>query len=119
MKTILIVEDDLSNLEVMTMILQQSNFEVKGFSKGEGFILNVMKTKPDLIIIDVLLNGEDGKDLCKLVKANDSLRHIPTLMTSTGDKSNLIADCKADGYIEKPYAIEDLIKIVNGYLFLN
>ena len=119
MKKIIVIDDDGSNLEVIALVLEHAGYEVHTYFSGKNFLKNVAALMPDLIILDIILNGEDGRDLCKMIKNSNAFKSIPTLMISIGDKRHLIDDCLADGYIEKPFAIEDLASTVNSYLRQN
>jgi len=119
MRKIIVIDDDTSNLDVIALVLEHAGYKVYSFASGKDLLKNVSDIGPDLIILDMLLNGEDGRDLCKLIKTTAQYQFIPVLMISIGDKRHLIADCMADGYIEKPFAIEDLARTVSSYLSPN
>jgi len=115
MKKIIVIDDDGSNLEVIALILEHEGHQIHGFFDGTDLLKNVERIRPDLIIIDMMLNGEDGRDLCKMLKTHPGFKNISVLIISIGNKEHLIADCLADGYIEKPFELETFTKLVNSY----
>lgn len=116
MKKIIVIDDDSSNLEVIGLILEHAGHYVHSYADSTDLLMNVDRIHPDLIIIDMMLNGEDGRELCKMLKSHPGFEEIPVLMISIGNKEHLIADCLADGYIEKPFELEMLTMVVNSYL---
>ena len=116
MKKIIVIDDDSSNLEVIGLILEHAGHHVYCYADGTDLLMNVDRLRPDLIIIDMMLMGEDGRELCKMLKNHPGFKTIPVLMISIGNKEHLIADCLADGYIEKPFEMDMLTLVVNSYL---
>jgi CheY-like chemotaxis protein len=116
MKKIIVIDDDESNLDVICLILEHAGHNPHCYTSGTDLLVKVDRIGPDLIIIDMMLSGEDGRNLCRMLKTHPDFKKIPVLMISIGNKEHLIAECFADGYIEKPFELEVLTEVVNSYL---
>lgn len=117
MSKILVVDDDVDILSVMEMLLSMKGFEVQVTSKGENAFPKVESFKPDLILLDVLISGYDGRTICKQLKANKQTSHIPVIMFSAHPGAAVsIADYGADDFIPKPFDVGNLMKKVNAQL---
>ena len=83
------VEDDNSIRDLMIYTLNSAGFEAKGFAEGESFFEALQDQKPDLIMLDVMLPGDDGITILKKLKAQSNTAHIPVIM-ATAKVRNLI-----------------------------
>ncbi len=119
MPLIYILEDDNSVRELEAYALQGSGFEVKGFEEPKSFYNALDTQKPDLIIIDVMLPGEDGVSITKKLRANSEFKRIPIVMVTAKD-SEIDAikglDGGADDYITKPFSVMIFISRVKAVL---
>ena len=97
---IYIVEDDASIRELEQYALQSNGYEVQGFESAEPFWQAMRTAEPELVILDVMLPGEDGFSILK------KLRNPPSLDTVRG------LDCGADDYIAKPFGIMEFLSRV-------
>ncbi|MEO8822259.1 MAG: response regulator [Ginsengibacter sp.] len=117
MSKILVVDDDIDILSVMEILLSMKGFEVEVTSKGENTIPKIESFKPDLILLDVLISGYDGRAICKQLKSNETTRNIPVIMFSAHPgAAATIADYGADDFIAKPFDVNNLMKKVNFQL---
>ncbi len=115
-KRILVVDDDESILEVMQLVLEDEGYNVQTSLNGACF-LHMNSDLPDLILLDVLLSGEDGREICKRLKSEEKTRHIPVIMHSAHYSASMIAETSgADGFLVKPFHIDELIDVVKRYL---
>ena len=73
-KKILIVDDNMFMIEVMTYILINKGYEVIALTDGDEVLNNIAANHPDLVILDAILPGMDGRDVCKLLKLNKSTK---------------------------------------------
>lgn len=120
MPRILVVDDDIDILSVMEVLLTMKGFEVEVTAKGENTFPKIDTFRPDLIILDVLISGHDGRTICKQLKSNEATKHIPVIMFSAHPgAAATIADFGADDFISKPFDVEDLIKKVNIQLAID
>lgn len=117
MSRILVVDDDTDILSVMEILLTMKGFEVEVTAKGENTVPKINSFKPDLILLDVLISGHDGRTICKQLKTNKDTQHIPVIMFSAHPAAAAtIADYGANDFIAKPFDISNLLKKVNEQL---
>ena len=117
MSKILVVDDDVDILSVMEILLSMKGFDVEVTSKGENTFPKIESFKPDLILLDVLISGHDGRVICKQLKSNKSTSHIPIIMFSAHPgAAATISDYGADDFIAKPFDVNNLIQKVNYQL---
>ncbi|MDQ7032205.1 MAG: response regulator transcription factor [Desulfonauticus sp.] len=112
MDKILIVEDELDILNLLDINLQQAGFQTDLCTDGLEALKRVEEFKPDLILLDLMLPGLDGLEVCKAVKKNPDTFHIPILMlTARGEEVDRIVgfELGADDYVVKPFSIRELI----------
>ncbi len=108
MKHIYLVEDNLDIRELIEYLFSDSEFNVHGFATARTFWENIQRAHPDLIIMDVMLVDGNGVEICKKIKADETLKHIPILLMSANLNNKALADCAAEDYISKPFDINDL-----------
>ena len=102
-KAVVVVEDDESIREALTLILQMEGYNVTQYTDGLKLINN-FEIIPDIYLIDRLLSGIDGLDLCKHIKNNDKTAHVPVIILSaTPGLENMSRNAGASGFIEKPF----------------
>lgn len=117
MSKILVVDDDVDILSVMEILLSMKGFDVEVTSKGENTFPKIESFKPDLILLDVLISGHDGRVICKQLKSNKSTSHIPVIMFSAHPgAAATISDYGADDFIAKPFDVNNLMQKVNNQL---
>lgn len=117
---ILIVDDDLEILNLLEQFLISYNFTVTKAEDGLD-ALNLLKEnlKPDLVILDVMMKGMDGISLCREIRLNESLKHLPIIMlTACGEDSDRILGLElgADDYMPKPFNLRELLARVRAVL---
>jgi twitching motility two-component system response regulator PilH len=116
MSQVLLVEDSKAEAEKLTRYLQNQGLSVLGVTSGEEAELRLKHEKPILILLDVILPGESGFELCRKLKANPITQNIPIVICSTKDKevdktwANMSG---ADAYLTKPVSEELLQQTVN------
>jgi DNA-binding response OmpR family regulator len=109
-KTILAIDDDTDILNIISIILKNRGYNVITDTTG-NYIENMQLPFPDLIILDIALNGYDGRDICKKLKSYQLTAAIPVLFFSANlDLQHICKEFKADDYLTKPFEIQDLIK---------
>lgn len=105
MPTVLLVEDSLTETEMLTLCLRQAGLSVISVTSCEDAEIKLQAQKPDLIILDVILPGQSGFELCRKLKSNSETRHIPVLICSTkGTEADKLWGMMlgADAYLAKP-----------------
>jgi PAS domain S-box-containing protein len=119
--TILIVDDTPANLAVVVDSLEGHGYRVIVAQDGEESLRRAELVKPDLILLDVMMPGIDGFDVCRRLKLNVMTRNIPVIfMTSLADTEDVVNGFKAGGvdYVTKPLNIEEVIARVDTHLKL-
>lgn len=104
---ILVVEDDEDILELIRYNLSKDGYRVTCVTSGEKVLDTVRSKKPDAIVLDVMLPGMDGFDVCRLLKQNAATRSTPVLMlTAKSEEADIVAGLElgADDYITKPFS---------------
>ena len=116
---IYIVEDDDAIRELEQYALQSNGYEVASFASSEPFWQAMRTEAPELVILDVMLPGEDGFSILKKLRNTPSLHRLPIIMV-TAKSSELDTvrglDCGADDYISKPFGIMEFISRVRAVL---
>lgn len=118
-KKILVVDDDPDILDAIQFALEDEGYAVTTAEKGE-YAENLRDGNgglPDLIILDVLLSGKDGRLICKKLKGQDETRHIPIIMISAhpgADRS--VREVGADDFLAKPFEVDGLLAMVARYM---
>jgi len=116
-KRILVVDDNRDILEALSMTLEVYGYTVQTTPKGEETFEKVKVFQPHLIILDIMLAGSDGRDICKRLKGNKSTEHIPVLMISALPSVATDAkSCGANGSICKPFDIARLDSSIREFL---
>ena len=113
------VEDDASIRDIEVYTLQSTGFEAEGFPDGVALFAALEDTLPELIILDVMLPGEDGVEILKQLKANIRTRNLPVIMaTAKGAEYDKIMslDLGADDYLVKPFGMMEMVSRVRAVL---
>ncbi len=119
MKKVLIVEDQEDILEVIRITLELDNFDLHAASDGEEGLNMALKLRPDLVLSDVMMPVMDGLQLCKRIKAEQTLKRTRVILLSArGQASDRKAglDAGADAYLTKPYSPLSLLETVRQIL---
>jgi CheY-like chemotaxis protein len=114
MAKILLIDDDPDVRKVMSVMLQKQGYEVETASRREEALQQVATFKPSVILLDVLLSGSDGRELCREIKASEITRHIPIIIFSghPGAASHF-QSYGADDFIAKPFSTATLLEKLN------
>jgi DNA-binding response OmpR family regulator len=110
MKKVLVIDDDPDILEAVQMILESGGYNSDITTKGDETYKKIEGYKPDLIILDVLLSGNDGRRICKNLKADVSTKKIPIIMISAHPTAkDSVKQCGADSFVAKPFSVTELL----------
>jgi putative two-component system response regulator len=118
---ILIVDDVADNIQVAMNILQEDNYDFSFAISGEAAYELLLNNEFDLILLDIMMPGIDGFELCQMMKQNDRLKDIPVIfLTAKVDIDSISHGFKlgAADYITKPFQAEELIVRVKNHLQL-
>jgi DNA-binding response OmpR family regulator len=119
MNKILLVEDSLTDRVLMRKILERHSYDIIEKSNGESFPEFVEEENPDLILLDVVMPGISGYEICRQLKRSEKTRSIPVIFVSSKKKSSDIYWGRmqgADDYLPKPFAPENLLQMVERFL---
>jgi two-component system phosphate regulon response regulator PhoB len=118
-KVILVVDDEEDVLELVSYNLEKNGYNVEKAVAGEEALSKTRTKLPDLIILDLMLPGIDGLEVCKQLKNNPKTEHIPVIMlTAKGEESDVVVGLEvgADDYITKPFSPKVLVAKVRRIL---
>lgn len=119
MATILVIEDDKDIANLIAYHLERANYKVVIAYDGQTGLDLVKKQHPALIILDLLLPEVDGLEVCRILKANEDIKHIPIIMvTAKGEEVDKVVgfELGADDYVVKPFSPRELILRVRAVL---
>ena len=106
-RTVLIVDDDEDLLILIQHALSVEGFDPICSPNGVNIMSIVTRKHPDIVLLDIHMNGTDGVSICKELKLNPETASTPIIMFSANDNINAISqECGADGYITKPFKSE-------------
>ena len=116
---IVVVEDEPDILEVLSFNLQREGFDVTSVSSGTEGIRVIEQERPDLVLLDLLLPGVDGLDICRHIRSEPELKQTPVIMvTAKGEESDIVLGLGvgADDYVQKPFSPKELVARVKAVL---
>ena len=119
MTTVLIVDDSPTVRQMVSEQLRNSGFSVAEAGDGEEAMEKIKVSSPDLVVTDIVMPRKNGYELCRWIKNDPKLKHIPVVMcTSKSEEFDVYWGMKqgADAYIVKPYHPPDLVEAVNKLL---
>lgn len=115
-KHILVVDDDAPILEAMEVLFQESGYRVSTLNNPSNIVQEVTRLKPDLILLDLLLSGADGRDIVRQLKAEVHTQGIPVVLMSADtyikEKSG---EVPVAAYVKKPFDIEELELVIRKH----
>ena len=118
-KEILIVDDEPSVVVAIQFLMQQQGYNVLVAESGEDALDLIYKHKPNLVILDIMLPGIDGYEVCEIVRLNPDYRKVKILfLTARRDEVEIAKGLAlgADAYITKPFSNDKLVEAVNEVL---
>jgi DNA-binding response OmpR family regulator len=120
MPKIVCIEDDAAMVELVTLILKNRGFEVFSANRGPDGLELIASSKPDLVLLDLMMPEMDGWDVYQRMKADDTMRSIPVIVVTAKaqniDKVLGLNIAKVQDYITKPFSPNDLVDSINRVL---
>ncbi|MCK5832237.1 response regulator transcription factor [bacterium] len=119
MKKIAVVEDENDVRKLLNLHLTREGWQVEAFSSGVDFLDIVSKDKFDLLLLDLMIPGLDGLEICKILRSNSDTKALPIIMvTAKGSEADIVLGLElgADDYVSKPFSIRELIARVKSVL---
>ncbi|HES60061.1 MAG: response regulator transcription factor [Calditrichaceae bacterium] len=114
-----VVDDEEDILDLVEYNLEKERFLVERFTAGEDVLHKIKQKKPDLVLLDLMLPGIDGLEVCKTLKKDSEFQSVPIIMlTAKGEESDIVTGLElgADDYIPKPFSPKVLIARVKAVL---
>lgn len=118
-KRIVLIEDDTDLFELVRYNLSKEGFEVSGSQTGKDSLELCERSRPDLILLDVMLPDSDGFEICRKLKAHFSLSQVPVIfLTARGSESDRVLGLElgADDYMVKPFSVRELAARIKLHL---
>jgi len=118
-QTILIVDDETSFLDILQIILQRAGYKTLVTTNGKEGLNMVYSHKPDLVVLDDMLPGISGGDICMTLKNDPSVSHIPVILYSAGPRvreREFIRQIGANASISKPFKPKDVVQMIGNCL---
>jgi two-component system alkaline phosphatase synthesis response regulator PhoP len=119
MARILVAEDDPDIADLLAHYLQRAGFEADLVASGRDVLTRIKKAPPDVLLLDLMLPGLDGLDVCRSVRSDPASAGIPIIMvTAKGEESDRIVGLElgADDYITKPFSPNEVIARIRALL---
>lgn len=114
---ILVADDDAGIVDALQMVLEDADYEVQTTMDGHSVLEVDHKKLPDVILLDIWMSGEDGRDICRNLKSRQETMNIPIIMISaTGDLATSAKAAGADDFLPKPFHMEHLLEKVEKYV---
>jgi len=119
MPKVLLADDSTTELEMMSNALKSAGFDVTEVENGDAALDAIKKERFDCIILDIIMPGKNGYQICRYIKKDEALKDIPVvIVTSKGQDSDKFWGKKqgADEYIVKPFEMDEMVKVVKDLL---
>lgn len=117
MSKIVIVDDSIDLLDVLKFFLEEKGYDVEITTNEKSLISLIKSFSPDLIILDIYLRGEDGREICRQLRKFEETKYLCILMFSASSKA--LIDYKeygADGFLEKPFGLAEVLDKIEAAL---
>lgn len=118
-KIVWIVDDDKGILEALRIVLENSDYQVKVIPHVRGFKKELSISLPDLILLDIYIEDQNGREIVKMLKTSDRTKNIPVILT-TADvfaiKNAKKDKHRAEEFLAKPFPLAELLALVKKYL---
>ena len=116
---ILVVEDEESLLKLESILFTSKGYQVTGARDGNEALRSIAQERPDLVVLDVMLPGLDGFDVCRAIKDDPATNCIPVVMLTAKKSSRDLERGKeagADAYITKPFKSVKVIEVIEALI---
>jgi two-component system phosphate regulon response regulator PhoB/two-component system alkaline phosphatase synthesis response regulator PhoP len=113
------LDDEPDLLELLKVNLRKAGYRVEGFLEAEDLYRYLAREKPHLILLDLMLPGTDGLEVCRHIRRTEGLAGIPIIMlTARGEEADKIVGLElgADDYVTKPFSVKELVARIHAVL---
>ncbi|WP_312423124.1 response regulator [Epilithonimonas sp.] len=117
-KKIIVVDDSPAILDSVKLMLNMEGFEVSNYERGSDMFNSLLQTstKPDVILMDMWLSGEDGRDICKMIKQHQEFKNIPVvIMSASRGLGDSAIESGAIDFIPKPFDLGEIVEKIRYY----
>jgi DNA-binding response OmpR family regulator len=115
-KRIMIADDDPGIVDAVEMLLEFEGYKVTSTVDGST-LLDMKNELPDLLLLDIWMSGEDGRDICKKLKSEALTKNIPVIMVSASrDIKESAMAAGADDFLAKPFEMDELIQKIESLI---
>ena len=116
-KIVLVADDDIDLLQLVKMQLQRAGFSVQLSLNGKGIVKMALDEHPDVILLDITMDGISGGDICKKLKSNSQTSAIPIIMLSANDNiADVAQHCGANDFVRKPFNVQAISDTIARYV---
>ena len=113
LKTILVVDDELGNAEVLSLILEEEGYRVHCASNGRDGLERVREVEPNLVVLDFMMPLMDGAEMGQALRASDQAKHIKILMNSSLPEDAVRQRfTDYDAFLRKPYSVDTVLEVI-------
>ena len=116
MRQLFIVDDDYDILLSLKIWFSKKGFDVKVFQQSKPMFDALYNSMPDLILLDVNLQGEDGRDICKRIKKEFTSNRPVILFSANAHALENYKDNCADDILHKPFSLHEIYNLINSYM---
>ncbi|WP_374443005.1 PleD family two-component system response regulator [Epilithonimonas sp.] len=117
-KKIIVVDDSPAILDSVKLMLNMEGFEVSNYERGSDMFNSLLETstKPNVILMDMWLSGEDGRDICKMIKQHQEFKNIPVvIMSASRGLGDSAIESGAIDFIPKPFDLGEIVEKIRYY----
>ncbi len=114
MKNIMLIDDDPTMLLLLKTLLEMEGFKTSKWEGSHSIFEDIKQKKPDIVLLDVNLRGENGIDVLKQIRQDPEINHTRVILSSGMDYRETAREAGANAFLLKPYMPEDLIKMVKS-----
>ena len=119
-KSVVCIEDEPEMIDLIKLILGRKGFELTGAMGGREGLELIRRTKPDLVLLDLMMPDMDGWEVYQQLKSDDELKHIPVIIVTAKaqsiDKVLGLHIAKVDDYVTKPFGPQELLQSIEKVL---
>lgn len=119
MQTILVVDDENAFLDILELILRRAGYQTVRAGDGKEALTMIEQCRPDLALLDDMMPGMNGGDVCLAVKTNTHMKDMPVILYSAGQRvrdKGFVKSVRADDVLFKPFKPDDVLKAVRRFL---
>ena len=114
---VLVADDEEGTLALIADMLAHAGFDVVAARDGTEALRRAREAPPDLALLDVMMPGMDGREVCRRMGADPALTHVPVILHSSADEQDVAwRACGADAFLQKPFRVAHLPALVRRHL---